>query len=231
LGRPQPSPTIAQRLNSGYGWLEVGCHRCKTRASPLDAIRRPRDTSIWKLEAALKCRSCRKGRYAPSVHAIKLTETPEITPYLWVHPRRLTHSRVVRFDSHIEPRFNRADPPSPAADRQSTEECWEVYFGDIHPSTIIERVSNPAATDSWEWTCGFYPGSQPGEHRHGTAATFYQARADFEAAWRIFLSNRSEADFQAWRDADWHARKQAMWEAGESLPSQRPNSMMQCPCG
>jgi hypothetical protein len=31
--------------------------RCKTRASlPLDAIRRPRDTPIWKLEASLKYR-------------------------------------------------------------------------------------------------------------------------------------------------------------------------------
>jgi hypothetical protein len=38
------------------------------------------------LEAALKCRSCRKGRYAPPVHMIKLTETREITPYPWVHP-------------------------------------------------------------------------------------------------------------------------------------------------
>src|ERR1700675_3944505 len=58
-GRPaQPSPTIAQCLNGGYGWLEVECPRRKTRASiPLDAIRRPRDTPIWKLEAALKCRS------------------------------------------------------------------------------------------------------------------------------------------------------------------------------
>jgi hypothetical protein len=44
------------------------------------------DTPIWKLEAALKCRSCKKGRYAPPVHMIKLTETREITPYLWVHP-------------------------------------------------------------------------------------------------------------------------------------------------
>jgi hypothetical protein len=43
-------------------------------------------TPIWKLEAALKCRSCRKGRYAPPVHMIKLTETREITPYKWVHP-------------------------------------------------------------------------------------------------------------------------------------------------
>jgi hypothetical protein len=84
---PQPSPTIAQCLNGGHGWLEVKCHRCETSASiPLDAVRRPRDTPIWKLEAALKCRSCKKGRYAPPVHMIKLTEEREITPYLWVHP-------------------------------------------------------------------------------------------------------------------------------------------------
>jgi hypothetical protein len=86
-GPAQPSPTIGQCLNGGLGWLEVECNRCKTRANlPLDAIRRPRDTPIWKLEAALKCRSCKKGRYAPPVHMIKLTETREITPYLWVHP-------------------------------------------------------------------------------------------------------------------------------------------------
>ncbi len=86
-GPAQPSPTIGQCLNGGLGWLEVECNRCKTRASlPLDAIRRPRDTPVWKLEASLKCRSCRKGRYAPPVHMIKLTEAREITPYLWVHP-------------------------------------------------------------------------------------------------------------------------------------------------
>jgi hypothetical protein len=28
----------------------------------------------------------RKGRHAPPVHMIKLTETREITPYRWVHP-------------------------------------------------------------------------------------------------------------------------------------------------
>jgi hypothetical protein len=86
-GPAQPSPTIAQCLNGGYDWLEVKCHRCETQASlPLDAIRRPRDTPIWKLEAALKCRSCKKGRYAPPVHMIKLTQQREITPYVWVHP-------------------------------------------------------------------------------------------------------------------------------------------------
>ena len=55
-GPAQPAPTIAQCLNGGLGWLEVECNRCRTRASlPLDAIRRP----LWKLEASLKCRSCR----------------------------------------------------------------------------------------------------------------------------------------------------------------------------
>jgi hypothetical protein len=33
-----------------------------------------------------ECRSCKKGRYEPPVHMIKLTETREITPYRWVHP-------------------------------------------------------------------------------------------------------------------------------------------------
>jgi hypothetical protein len=86
-GPAQPSPTIAQCLNGGLCWLEVKCNRCETKASlPLDAIRRPRDTPLWKLEASLKCRACRKGRSAPPVHMIKLTETSEITRYTWVHP-------------------------------------------------------------------------------------------------------------------------------------------------
>ncbi|MBV9531980.1 MAG: hypothetical protein JO283_13145 [Bradyrhizobium sp.] len=86
-GPAQPSPTIAQCLNGGYGFLEVKCRRCETEASiPLEAVRRPRDTPIWKLEASLKCRSCRKGKYAPPVYMIRLTETREIMPYRWIHP-------------------------------------------------------------------------------------------------------------------------------------------------
>jgi hypothetical protein len=75
-GPAQPSPTIGQCINGGLGWLEVECNLCKTRASlPLDAIRRPRARrrcGSWK---SLKCRSCRKGRYAPPVQMVKLTET------------------------------------------------------------------------------------------------------------------------------------------------------------
>src|SRR6201999_3480284 len=86
-GPAQPSPTIDQCLNGGLGWLEDKCNRCETKASiPLDAIRRPRDTPIWKLEASLKCRSCRNGRHAPPVHMVRLTEQQSVTPYKWVHP-------------------------------------------------------------------------------------------------------------------------------------------------
>jgi hypothetical protein len=86
-GPAQPSPTIAQCLNGGYSWLEVMCKRCqKSVILPLDAIRRPRNTPIWKLEAALKCQSCRTPRHSPPVHMIKLTQQREIAPYAWVRP-------------------------------------------------------------------------------------------------------------------------------------------------
>jgi hypothetical protein len=93
-GPARSSPTIGQCIHGGLGWLEVECNRCKTRASlPLDAIRRPRDTPIWKLEAALKCLSCRKGRDAPPMHMITLTETREITP-MWEVRRRRCDSQL-----------------------------------------------------------------------------------------------------------------------------------------
>jgi hypothetical protein len=86
-GPAQPSPTIAQCLNGGLGWLEVKCQRCETKASiPLEHVRRARDTPIWKLEGSVRCRSCGTRRYRPPVHMVKLTAEREITPYKWVHP-------------------------------------------------------------------------------------------------------------------------------------------------
>jgi hypothetical protein len=117
-------------------------------------------------------------------------------------------------------------------DHDRSEECWLIHYGDVHAGTIAIRSGVPHDEDPWGWSCGFYPGSRPGECTSGAAATFDLARADFEAAWAVFLSNRTEADFQAWRDArDWTARKYAMWERGEKLPSQYPGSLMRCPCG
>jgi hypothetical protein len=91
-----------------------------------------------------------------------------------------------------------------------------VYYGDVHVGTIAERTGNPHDTEPH---CGFYPDSRPGERTSGTAETFDQARADFEAAWRVFLANHSEADFQAWCDQKaWTAQKYRRFDRGERMP-------------
>ena len=111
-------------------------------------------------------------------------------------------------------------------------DCWHVYYGDVHVGVIAKRVGIPIGEKPWVWKCGFYPGSRPRECIGGTADTFDRARADFDEAWAVFLAKHTEADFQEWRDArDWNERKRAMWARGEKLPSQKPNSMLRCPCG
>jgi hypothetical protein len=74
--------------------------------------------------------------------------------------------------------------------RRSTdapEACSHIYYGDVQVGTIAIRIGIPHDEDPWGWDCGFYPASHPGEHQSGTTATFDQARADFQAAWRVFF--------------------------------------------
>jgi hypothetical protein len=80
-------------------------------------------------------------------------------------------------------------------------------------------AKRPARSSSVGWHCGFYPSSHRGDHVEGTAVDFDQARAQFEAAWEVYLPMCTEADFQKYRDqCDWTARKYAMWARGEKLP-------------
>jgi hypothetical protein len=73
-----------------------------------------------------------------------------------------------------------------------------------------------------EIVCGFYPGCEPGEQTHGTADTFDQARAAFEKAWQVFAANRTEADYQVWRDQQaWTAEKYSRFDRGERMPPAR----------
>jgi hypothetical protein len=102
---------------------------------------------------------------------------------------------------------------------EAPEETWHVYFGDVRVGTIAIRTGMPPGEDPWGWVCGFYPGSHPREYTDGTAVTFDQARADFEAAWRVFLSRRTEANFQTWRDQQvWTAEKYRRFDRGERMP-------------
>lgn len=118
----------------------------------------------------------------------------------------------------------------PSADPH--REGWDVFYGDVKVGWIGQRAGVPADADQWGWTCGFYPGCDPGQQTSGPATSFEDARAAFESAWERLLRTRTEADFEAWRHwRDWTERKYAMWERGEKLPSQIPSSLMRCTCG
>jgi hypothetical protein len=122
-------------------------------------------------------------------------------------------------------RFNGTMPALTRRRYPERQDCWHVYFGDVHVGTIARSVGNPNAAPQWQWRCGFYPGSRPGECTGGTAPTFDHARADYEAAWRVFSATRTEADYQAWRDQrDRTERKYAMWDRGERFHSQQPSA-------
>jgi hypothetical protein len=62
-------------------------------------------------------------------------------------------------------------------DPEARQETWHVYYGDVRVGTIARSVGNPNAAPEWQWRCGFYPGSDPGECRAGTVPTFDQTPA------------------------------------------------------
>ena len=110
--------------------------------------------------------------------------------------------------------------PNPPRDPEAHQERWLIYCGDVHAGTIIRSIGNPNAVPQWQWRCGFYPGSGPGECTVGTAASFEAARSAFEATWRVFLAKRAEADFQKSRDDwDWTAQKYRRFDRGERMPA------------
>jgi hypothetical protein len=110
--------------------------------------------------------------------------------------------------------------------------CWRVHYGGVEVGTIAERTGGPNDENKWDWICGFYPGTEPGEHKNGSAASFEIARVEFEVAWEALLARRTEADFLAWRDAQaFTAWKYAMWDAGAKLPTQMTSGTSRCFCG
>jgi hypothetical protein len=51
------------------------------------------------------------------------------------------------------------------------------------------------------------------------SARLEAARSAFEAAWRVFLANRTAADFQEWRHhRAWIAEKYRRFDRGERMP-------------
>jgi hypothetical protein len=123
----------------------------------------------------------------------------------------------------------------PALSRRRHSErsdCWHVYFCDVQVGTIAARAGVPVDVDQWGRQCGFYPPSHQGRHCDGTAETFEQARAEFEAAWREYLPKYTEADLEEYRRQEaWTAWKYAMHDAGCRMPTQCASGVARCFCG
>ncbi|KAA0076102.1 hypothetical protein [Tardiphaga sp. P9-11] len=110
-------------------------------------------------------------------------------------------------------------------------ETWEIWYGDVQVGTIGLHDWDPTPERSciWKWSCGFYP-VQAGECYSGEALDFETARAAFDAAWKVFLQKRTEAEFEASRrQQQWTANKYALWDAG--FRNKLGRGPLHCPCG
>ncbi|MGY4178601.1 hypothetical protein ACVIHH_003892 [Bradyrhizobium sp. USDA 4518] len=77
-GPAQPSPTLGDALNAGYGYLEVRCLGCNTNQTvALDIVRRPKSTPVHELERYMRCKECSRlqGRPFKRSHLIALRAT------------------------------------------------------------------------------------------------------------------------------------------------------------
>lgn len=113
-----------------------------------------------------------------------------------------------------------------------TAETWHIYYGDIQIGTIGLRSGVPKHMDPWGWSLGFFPRSHRGAQERGTAASFNEARGDFERAWERYLTDCTAQDFLDYRrHRDWTAWKYRMREEGCKLPTETASGRSTCWCG
>ncbi|MBR0871382.1 hypothetical protein JQ633_13525 [Bradyrhizobium tropiciagri] len=78
-GPVDPSPSIDQAINSGYGWLEIRCSRCKTpRAVDLAALPHAATTCVHDLAGRLRCMKCGKVGKRPAAELLQLWQRSPI---------------------------------------------------------------------------------------------------------------------------------------------------------
>lgn len=109
---------------------------------------------------------------------------------------------------------------------------WDVYFGDVRIGHIGTRAGVPTDAYQWEWTIGFYPGTDVGVGSHGTGSSFEACRSDFEKAWLQLKPMLTEDNYEAWRyQRDATAWKYRMWGEKILLPTQTQDDRSRCFCG
>jgi hypothetical protein len=106
-------------------------------------------------------------------------------------------------------------------DVESRQEYWLIYYGDVHVGTIAVR-SGIMTSRNGAGAAGSIRAPCPVSAQPARLSPSKQARAAFESAWRVFLSKRTEADFDAWRDQrDWAAERYHRFDRGELMPHDR----------
>jgi hypothetical protein len=66
-GPAQPSPTLGDAINAGFGYLEVKCLGCNTHQTVvLDIVRRPKTTPVHELERYMRCKAGLSVQEKPS---------------------------------------------------------------------------------------------------------------------------------------------------------------------
>jgi hypothetical protein len=81
-GPAQPSPTLGDALNAGFGYLEVKCLGCNTHQTiALDIVRRPKTTPVHELERYyMRCRQCSEVRGYPYKVALRAAKISASDP-------------------------------------------------------------------------------------------------------------------------------------------------------
>ena len=87
-GPAQPSPTLGDAINAGFGYLEVKCLGCNTHQTvALDIVRRPKTTPVHELERYMRCRQCSEVRGYPykrgHLVALRATKISADPPSTW----------------------------------------------------------------------------------------------------------------------------------------------------
>ena len=127
---------------------------------------------------------------------------------------------------------------------------WHVHYGDLHVGTIGESGAPPPPPPPppslfFFSALAFRSTSIHGNGlaastrvcirasaRYGTAPTFEEARAGFEADWKALLPEIPESAFEEYRqDRESRAEMRAIQACGEKLPSEVFSLIMRCVCG
>ena len=76
-GPIDPSPTVEQAINGGYGWLEIACSRCRAKRDvDLAALRRVGTTCVHDLASRLICAKCKAAGKRPAATLLQLEPGP-----------------------------------------------------------------------------------------------------------------------------------------------------------